>query len=135
VYYHDRHPLADGGNCKGAGLHLGPSGGYFQYLDGGGGRNKSFFTVSLRENPHAVLPAPSMALKVLVARPDGRIDRGWMFVPSNYNFVGVTYPYNFDPISNRGWDQRLSFGVYTVLVESLSGGQVVCTGFVNVPPK
>jgi hypothetical protein len=127
--------LSQFGRCAGPGLHLGRAGDQFQYSDLGGGRNARFFVLSLREDPQITMPAPGVALKVLVARPNGRVDRGWTFVPSNYTFVSLTYPHNFDPVSDNGWDQRLRFGVYTVLVETLSGEPIVCSGFVNLPPR
>lgn len=136
VYYRNYHPLSLFGRCKGPGLHLGRSSQYFQYTDLGGGRHRSFFTFSIREDPHVTLPAPGMAMKILVARPDGKVDRGWTFVPSNFTFVSLTYPYDFTPIGTQVARMKpLRTGIYTVLVETLSGDQADCTGFVDLPPK
>jgi hypothetical protein len=82
------------------------------------------------------MPDPMTILTVIVINPHGKISTARQVVPRGTKTLKnqgstVTYPFDFTPVNERGLDQTLQTGIYTVLWELQDGAQVACEGFVG----
>jgi hypothetical protein len=121
------HPPA--GRCHGPGVHVSEG---LQYGDGGRpyrGRMSLTFRDVSNTMPQAVTP-----LRVISISPTGRLSSAYLALPrglKTLHNVGqdVTYPDDFH--TRHGNRPGFQKGVYTVLLETLTHQQIVCTGFVS----
>jgi hypothetical protein len=84
----------------------------------------------------ASMPDPMTILTVIVITPDDKISTARQVVPRGTKTLKnqgstVTYPFDFTPVNQRGLNQTLQTGIYTVLWELQDGTQVACEGFVG----